>query len=282
MDRAAALHRQAAAAADAAQQALDGYPANAVPPQHLTEQHELAEGLRAAAAQLAPGWLGAPLDATPRGAPLPAVGAAHGGTGFVRVGTAQPLDDARFPAVVPLLGTGHLALDADARDTRVAGLLRSLVLRLVAAHPAGALRVRAVDPTGTVFGPFQQLVPVGLMSAPVTDRAGLQAVLADAEEWVPAPSARSSLLLVIAAFPQLTDGPDLARVAALAQAGPAARLHLIVAGWPPAPVTAETTQPPLPLATHIALRNPYAVVGNPPGGEFGAAGALNAPVYLDP
>ena len=271
VEQAAALHRRAAAMADAAQLALEGSAADAVPP-HL---HELAASLRAAATTLAPGWLGAPLNAAPpAGAP--------GGGGFVRIGEARPLDDARFPAIVPLLGTGHLAINADARDLRVVGLLRSLVLRLVAAHPAGALRVKTVDATGTVFGPFQQLVPVGLMSAPVTDRAGLQAVLADAEEWVPAPSARSSLLLVIAAFPQLTDGPDLARVAALAQAGPAARLHLIVAGWPPAPVTAETTQPPLPLATHIALRNPYAVVGNPPGGEFGAAGALNAPVYLDP
>ncbi len=282
VERAAALHRRAAAAADAAQRALDGYPADAIPPQHVTEQHELAETLRAAAAQLVPGWLGAPLEATPPGAPLPAIGAAHGDTGFVRVGTAQPLDDARFPAVVPLLGTGHLAVDADARDARVSGLLRSLVLRFIAALPAGSLRVRAVDPMGTVFGPFQGLVEAGLMSAPVTDRAGLQGVLADAEDWVREPSPRHTLLLVIAGFPQLTEGPDLARIAGLAQAGPAARLHLIVAGWPPPPVMTEPTPPPLPLATHITLRNPYALIGDPPGAAFGSTGALNAPVYLDP
>src|SRR5205807_8010974 len=110
-----------------------------------------------------------------------------------------------------------------------------------------------VDATGTVFGPFQAWVPAGLMSAPVTDHAGLQAMLSDAEEWVPEPSPRYTLLLVIAALPQLTDSPDLARIAALAQAGPTARLHLIVAGWPPPAVTAETAQPPLPLATHVAL-----------------------------
>jgi hypothetical protein len=142
--------------------------------------------------------------------------------------------------------------------------------------------VKAVDATGAVFGPFQALTEVGLMSAPVADRAGLQAVLADAEEWVREPSPRYTLLLVIAALPQLTDGPELARIAALAQAGPAARLHLVVAGWPPPPLTAETTQPPLALTTHIAVRNPYAVIGDPPGGAFGGSGALNAPVYLDP
>jgi len=284
VERAAALHRRAAAMADAAQRALDGHAADAVPPQQFAEQHALAESLRAAAAALAPGWLGAPLDAAPPSMPLPAAaGSAAPGTGaFVRIGQAQPLDDARFPAIVPLLGTGHLAINADARDPRVVGLLRSLVLRLVAAHPAGALRVRTVDATGTVFGPFQALVPVGLMSAPAADRVGLQAVLADAEEWVREPSPRSILLLAIGALPQLTEGPELARIAALAQAGPAARLHLIVAGWPPPPLTAETTQPPLPLTTHIALRNPYAVVGDPPGGRFGEGGALNAPVYLDP
>ena len=267
VERAAALHRRAAAMADAAQRTVDSTAAEPVPP-HLPE---LAATLRTAAATLAPGWLGDPITATPPG-PTPG--------GFVRIGEAQPVDDARFPAIVPLFGTGHLAINADARDPRVAGLLRSLVLRLIAAHPAGTVRVKAVDATGTVFGPFQALIPAGLMSAPVTDRAGLQAALSDAEEWVQAPSARYTLLFVIAAFPALTDGPDQARIAALAQAGPAARLHLVVAGWPP--LSADGIAPPLPSATHVGLRNPYAVVGNPPGGEFGAAGALNAPVYLDP
>ncbi len=54
-----------------------------------------------------------------------------------------------------------------------------------------------------------------------------------------------------------------------------------MAGWPPPPLTAETTQPPLPLATQIALRNPYAVIGDPPGGTYGVTNALNTPVYLD-
>ena len=281
IERAAALHRQAAATADAAQRSLDRHVPDAVPPQQLAEQHELAESLRAAAAALAPGWLGVPLDATPPSTPLPAM-KTNADASFVRVGLAQPLDDARFPVIVPLLGRANLAIDADARDARVVGLLRSLLLRLLASHAPGDLRVKSVDATGTVFGPFQALTAAGVLSAPVADRAGLQAVLAEAEEWVRTPSARHTVLLVIASLPQLTEGTDLARIAALAQAGPAARLHLIVAGWPPPPLTAETTQPPLALTTHIALRNPYAVVGDPPGASFGVSLALNSPLYLDP
>ena len=139
------------------------------------EQHDLAERLRAAAGALAPGWLGAPLDAQSPTTPL---GGAHPPQ-FVRVGVAQPLDDARFPAIVPLLGTGHLTVDADARDPRVAGLLRGVLLRLLAAAPAGSLLVRAVDGAGggTVFAPFAALADAGLMPPPATDRAGLRAVL---------------------------------------------------------------------------------------------------------
>ena len=287
LSQAAALHRQAAATVVAAAGALERFqPA----PPDLREQHELAERLRAAAAALVPGWLGAPLDAqsedTPLGGPrLPQ---------FVRVGMAQPLDDARFPAVVPLLGTGHLTVDADARDPRVAGLLRALLLRLLAASPAGSLLVRAVDAAGagSVFGPFAALADAGLMPPPVTDRVALRAVLAEAEQWVrparPATARHSrrerTLLLAIASLPELTEGGDLARIAALAQHGPEAGLHLIVAGWPPPPLTEDTTQPPLPRTTMITLRNPYAIVGDPPAARFGSSvdnKGLNAPVFLD-
>ena len=58
------------------------------------------------------------------------------------------------------------------------------------------------------------------------------------------------------------------RIAALAQQGPESGLHLIVAGWPPPPLTAETTQAPLPRTTMVSVRNPYAVIGDPPGGNL--------------
>ncbi|WP_188120150.1 FtsK/SpoIIIE domain-containing protein [Actinoplanes lobatus] len=284
--QAAALHRQAVAAADAAAVALEAYAPAAADPR---EQHRLADRLRAAAARLAPGWLGSTLDALSPVAPL-------GGDGtpqFVRVGLAQPLDDVRFPAVVPLLGTGHLTIDATATDPRVFGLLRSLLLRLLAAAPPGSLLVRAVDGVGggAVFAPFEELSDAGLMSPPATDRQGLRDVLSEAEKWLrPARSGGRrgrrdrSLLVVIASLPELTEGEELRRIAALAQQGPDSGLHLIVAGWPPPPLTAETTQAPLPRTTAISVRNPYAIVGDPPGGTFGSSPAatwLNAPVFLD-
>ncbi|RKR89607.1 FtsK/SpoIIIE family protein [Micromonospora pisi] len=288
--QAAALHRQAAATAVAAATTLD---ATQPAPADQREQHELAERLRAAAAALVPGWLGAPLGAqavdTPLGGP--------GLPGFVRVGIAQPLDDARFPAVVPLLGTGHLTIDADARDPRVSGLVRAVLLRLLAAAPAGSLLVRAVDAAtaGRLFAPFAPLADAGLMPPPATDRAGLRAILTEAEQWVRPARPHSdrgrrherTLLLVIASLPELTESADLVRIGALAQHGPAAGLHLMIAGWPPPPLTAETTQPPLADSTMIALRNPYALVGDPPGASFGSPGehlpstGLNSPVFLD-
>ncbi len=285
--QAAALHRQATATVEAAAAALSALtPAPADP----REQHHLAERLRAAAQELAPGWLGTPLDAQSQHTPL-------GGAfppRFVRLGTAQPLDDARFPAIVPLLGTGHLTVDADSRDPRVAGLLRAVLLRLLAASPAGSLLVRGVDGAGggSVFGPFEMLADAGLMSPPAMDRAGLHAVLCEAEQWLrpvrPGASRRGRrdriLLVVIASLPTMTDGGELNRIAALAQQGPESGLHLIVAGWPPPPLTAETTQPPLPRTTMVSIRNPYAIVGDPPGGTFGSVPEtpwLNAPVFLD-
>ncbi|WP_433722872.1 FtsK/SpoIIIE domain-containing protein [Actinoplanes sp. CA-051413] len=287
IDQAAALHRQAEATVEAAAAALESQGPSAVDP---LEQHHLAEELRAAASELAPGWLGAPLDAqsatTPLGGSYPPQ--------FVRLGMAQPLDDARFPAIIPLLGTGHLTVDADARDPRVAGLLRCLLLRLLATAPAGSLLVRAVDGTGggTVFSPFAALADAGLLSPTATDRAQLRDVLTEAEKWlrpVRGGAVRRGrrdrmMLLVIASLPELTEGADLVRIAALAQQGPESGLHLIVAGWPPPPLTAETTQAPLPRTTQVSLRNPYAVVGDPPGATFGSipeALWLNAPVFLD-
>ncbi len=286
VQQAAALHRQAAAVLAVTDGALEVTgPALADP----VEQRRLAESLRVAAGALAPGWLGDALDAQSASAPL-------GGDfppQFVRLGTGQPLDDARFPAIIPLLGSGHLAIDATATDSRVFGLLRSVLLRLLAAAPAGSLLVRAVDGIGggTIFEPFADLADAGLMSPAATDRKGLRDVLTEAEKWlrpgrvgVARRRRDRMMLVVIASLPELTEGEELRRIAALAQQGPDSGLHLIVAGWPPPPLTAETTQPPLPRTTSVSVRNPYAVIGDPPGATFGSIPAavwLNAPVFLD-
>jgi hypothetical protein len=272
-----ALARRAAAVAAVVGQALDGYPDR---PARHREQHALAARLRAAAANLAPGWLGCPLDAVPASAPVPDSTT----LGFVRVGVARPLDDAGFPVVLPLVGAGHLAIDADARDPRVAGLLRSLVLRLLAAAPAGTLRVLTVDGVAT-FAPFYGVEAV--LPPAATDPAGLRAVLDEAEARVrESPRDGTALIVVIGSLPELTEVADLARIANLASVGPAARVHLIVAGWPPPPLTPESTLAPLACCTQITVRNPYAWVGDPPGASFGAVpglgGRLGAPVYLDP
>lgn len=284
LDQAAATHRRAAAAAGAAGAALDGHvPAR----RSATDERsirELAERLRVAAGLLAPGWLGAPLDAVPASTPLGVSTQPE----LVRIGTAYPLDDASFPVVLPL---GHLAFDADARDRRVAGALRAVLLRLLATTQAGSLLVRAVDATDAVFAPFEPLHDAGIMPPVVTDRAGLLAVLAEAEQWVRARAPRQdrTLLLLIASWPQTTEPDDLARLAALAAGGPAARLHLVVGGWPPPPLATDTTEQPLAHATQVALHNPYVVVGHPPDGSFASqvpadqspSTGLNAPTYLD-
>ncbi len=148
IDQAAAAHRQAVALAEAAAAMLDCPPP---PPRAAVEERsirELAERLRVAAGLLTPGWLGGPLDALPASTPL---GAANG-LELVRIGTAYPLDDASFPVVVPL---GHLAFDADARDSRVAGGLRAILLRLLASTAAGSLLVRTVDAAGGSVHPVR-------------------------------------------------------------------------------------------------------------------------------
>lgn len=293
---AAAAHREAAATVAAVATVVG---TAGVPRAPTTERgiRELAERLRVAAALLAPGWLGSPLDAVPPSAPLGVATRPE----MIRVGTAYPLDDASFPVVVPL---GHVAVDGDARDPRVAGMLRSMLLRLLATCRPGVTRVLAVDASGGVFDQFSSLREAGIMPAPVADRAGLCAMLTEAEQWV-RKRPNGTLLLMIASWPQETDPMELARISALASEGPAAGLHLLLAGWPPLLLGEDATEPvalpaldavhpgragpPLPHATRITLRNPHALVGDPPGGTFAAtvpAGAppssgLNAQVFLD-
>ncbi|MFC7550304.1 FtsK/SpoIIIE domain-containing protein [Plantactinospora sp. GCM10030261] len=277
--RAAALHRQAAAVVTAVASVLDADPPAAADER---EQRDLVERLRVAGARLAPGWLGDPLTASTS---HPALGSGAA-SGHVRIGVAEPVTGVRFPAIVPLLGTGHLTMTADATDHRVGGLLRSLLLRLLAATTAGSLLVRAVTDVRTtvLFEPFAPLIDAGLMPPPATDRAGLLTVLTEAERWVgPSRSGAArrrrrdrTMLVVIAALPPDVEPDDLGRVGELARSGVSAGLHLMVAGWPstdpltapqqhpatvPAAVdvvsdaaTAQSTAPPPPAAPSATAR----------------------------
>ncbi|HEX5994097.1 MAG TPA: FtsK/SpoIIIE domain-containing protein, partial [Jiangellales bacterium] len=91
-----------------------------------------------------------------------------------------------------------------------------------------------------------------------------------------------NLLLVIGSLPQPLDAVDAARIALLAEQGPTAGLHLVVAGWPPR--SGETQPPPLAHTTEVTVRHPYASVGDPPGGRYSAGSAptgLATSVFLD-
>ncbi|RLP89043.1 cell division protein FtsK, partial [Micromonospora sp. BL4] len=101
----------------------------------------------------------------------------------VRIGEAST-PDGGFPVLLPLGGGHHLALDTDARDPRVAGLLRALVLRLVATAPAGHVRVAGIDTAalGATFGPLRPLLDAGVLDPPATGEAEVAALLDAAEQ----------------------------------------------------------------------------------------------------
>ncbi|MFG3711981.1 FtsK/SpoIIIE domain-containing protein [Micromonospora sp. NPDC047730] len=263
--QAVAAHRAARSHLDTARRALAGHAAPAVPNGAGALVARLAE-LGGALATPTPG-------ATPVAvAPVP-----------VRVGEASTPDGA-FPVLVPLGGGHHLAVDADARDPRVAGLLRALVLRLLATAPPGGVRVAGIDTAalGATFGPLRPLVDAGVLDPPATGEAEVAALLDAAERH--ARAARHAdrpdqeLLLVVAAS---TPPPrEAARLAALTHAGPAAAVCVLVAGQPSA---ASADPPPqLGATTTVRLTERYAHVGDPPGAPFSVDGTgLAAPVLLD-
>ncbi|MFY1616706.1 FtsK/SpoIIIE domain-containing protein [Micromonospora sp. WMMD736] len=201
----------------------------------------------------------------------------------VRVGEAST-EDGGFAVLVPLGGGHHLALDSDARDGRVAALLRALVLRLVATAPPGRVRVAGIDTAalGATFGPLRPLLDAGVLDPPATSEAEVTALLDAAERHARAaqhaePATRQLLLVVATAAPAPR---ELARLAALTHAGPAAAVCVLVAGHP-SRLPGETS-PPLGSTTAIRLDEGYAHVGDPPGTPFSADGSgLAVPVLLD-
>ena len=201
----------------------------------------------------------------------------------VRIGEAS-ISDGGFPVLVPLGGGHHLALDTDARDPQVAGLLRALVLRLVATAPPGQVRVAGIDTAalGATFGPLRPLLDAGVLDPPATSEAEVAALLDAAEQHARAaqhgqPADRRLLVVVATAAPPPR---ELARLAALTHAGPAAAVCVLLAGHP-SRLPGETA-PPLGGTTAVRLHQGYAHVGDPPGTPFSADGSgLAAPVLLD-
>ncbi|SCG42313.1 FtsK/SpoIIIE family protein [Micromonospora echinaurantiaca] len=120
--QAVAAHRTARGHLDAARRALDPADQPIAPADLVARLARLGDAL-----------------ATPT--PLP------GTPPCVRIGSAAT-PDGDFPALVPLGAGHHLVLDTDAGDPRVAGLLRAVLLRLLAAAPPGGVRVAVLDPAG--------------------------------------------------------------------------------------------------------------------------------------
>lgn len=238
---------------------------------------DLVRRLAEAGDALTPGWWTASWDAPPsdRGFGLDG---APGRWSLVRIG-AGPVHDG-FPVVVPFVGAGHLALDVDAADVRVAGFLRGVLLRVLAAMPAGSVRVLGVDGAGLggTFAPLRPLIGAGLMSEPATDLAGLRSVLTEAEQRIRqvqiGADAGPLLVVAVAALPP-GGQHELDRLAVLARAGVEGGVHLLLAGHPDPARLADTTA--------ITRRGEAFSVGEPPGSQAFSAGGtgLAVPTVLD-
>lgn len=290
--RAITAHREALGLLAAIRERLDRLEADSVhSAESAQEQTALAVQLERSAAVAAPNWLGAswraidserfPLESDAR----------PGDRVMIRVGDAQPVPGVGFPVIVPFLGVGHLVIDRDAREPAVAGLLRSVLARLLAAFPAGMLRILAVDggALGAPLAPFRALVPAGVMREPVTELDEFRNLLDEAEEQVRRVQSKAwtdpdVIVIAAAALPPGCTRADFGRLSALAHAGPNARVHLLLAGYPPGGSSWEQ-RPQLERSTVITTdpgRGGFRV-GDPFGETFGADGrGLNVPVALDP
>ncbi|MFI2712558.1 FtsK/SpoIIIE domain-containing protein [Micromonospora sp. NPDC018662] len=201
----------------------------------------------------------------------------------VRLGEATTVDGV-FPVLVPVGAGAHLAVDVDARDPRVGELLRAVVVRLLTAAPAGAVRVVGIDQAafGAAFLPLRPLHDAGVLGAAATTEVETTALL-DAAERHARTAQRADpedreLLVVVAA--STLPARELARLAALTHAGPAAAVCVLLAGYASAGPGASV--PPLGATTQLRVTERYTLVGDPPGRPFSVDGSgLAAPVVLD-
>ncbi|MEU6021125.1 FtsK/SpoIIIE domain-containing protein [Micromonospora sp. NPDC047134] len=288
--RAVTAHREAVSHAEAARVRLRvGAGPDGVSAQASEDTRRFAAGMQRMAEGLTLGWLGCRLEAAAASLPT-GVDAALGRPLAVRLGEASPVAGSVFGVVVPFVGAGHLTVDSDARDPSVARWLRGLLLRVLAALPDGALRVAAVDGAtlGAVFGPFRAMVEAEAWRRPAIDLPGFHQVLAEAEERIErvqgGETDPSVLLLGVAALPQGAGRTEWSRLAAIAHAGPAAGVFLLVAGYPPPQHPGLEAAPRLERTTHLtAVGGGLFRVSDPPGPyRFSDDGTgLAVPMRLD-
>jgi hypothetical protein len=263
--RAAALHASARAWAEAARR--------------LAGQPTAPAGLRRASGVPSvdgPAALQAPIAELLGG--TPPAGPRLDPTALVRVGVFRLPDGDAVPALVPFGAGGHLAFAGNARDPRVAGAVRAVVARMLAAAPAGALQVRVVDTftAGELCEPFQPLAASQVMTSPATSEAGListfDAAHAHLDRQRDGRGAASRLILVVALSPRELDS-HRDSIEGLAHAGAKSGLHLIVTGWPPALRLDHTT--------HVLGGDPFQLHGPQTGMAGGDGGPLAMPVEVD-
>lgn len=293
-NRAVALHREAAAHTAAARAELaradTADVAGSTSVAGVNAYQRVTERLNRAAAAITPGWLGCDLDSSSRSRKM-GINARLAEPTHVRIGSAEPIPGYTFVTAVPFLGVGHLVIDRDARDRRVAGWLQGLLLRSVAALPEGALRVLPVDggTLGAVFAPFRQLVDAQVWRRPATGVDGLRTALDEAEAQITAAQDGVGrdlpyLLLACAALPSGVGNDDHARLAALAHAGPQARVHLLMAGYPPVGPAGYERPARLDFATYLTATGDLFTMSEPPSAELldEQGTGLAVPVQLDP
>jgi hypothetical protein len=236
-----------------------------------------------AAAQLPGGWLGQPWPQL-AGGPLPDPPAEPIMPLPVRIGALAtgPAGVPGVPLHVPLLGAAHLAVDGEVRDPRVAGMFQGVLLRVLAGVPAGLVRVIAYDPAGLgrVFAPLRPLAAAGVLAEVAAGREGLLAALDEAdarvhEAWRSPDTGRPLLVLALTGLPAGNSADLEARLAALAHAGPAAGVSLLLAQWPPRRPDGYQQPPVLEATTQLVASGAGWTAS-----VVGVGGSL--PVVLDP
>ncbi|MDQ1293213.1 MAG: segregation ATPase FtsK/SpoIIIE, family [Actinomycetota bacterium] len=253
----------------------------------LAEQSLIVRNLQEICETLADGWSTAGWDWLLGGSPPLGREEPQTRQFLLRIGTVHPVSEG-FPLLVPFLSSGHLAIDTDARDERVAGLLRGVLLRVLAAVPTGSVRVLPVDAgtLGSTFTPLLPLVNAELMTRPAIDLEGLRGVLTEAETHIRETLAdqtknRPILVVAVAALPGGCTSRDHDRLAALSRTGPSTGVHLLLAGWAPVPGY-RASVPHLENTTLLTAVGEAFHAGDPPGEAFGIADrGLTCPIHLD-
>ncbi|MFC7545895.1 FtsK/SpoIIIE domain-containing protein [Plantactinospora sp. GCM10030261] len=245
--------------------------------------------MRRLAPTLAPGWLGCRWDPSPLDLPT-GIDAVPTRPMTIRLGDTTPVAGTSIDIVVPFVGAGHLAIDTDIRDAAVAGWLRGILLRVLAALPEDAVRVATVDGAtlGAAFSPFRDMMDAEAWPRPATDLPGFQRVLDEAEDRIeraPTGPMHSPVLLVCCAAPPEGAGrTEWSRLAAIAHAGSAAGVHLLLAGYPPPQPPGWPSTPRLDGTTQLtAVKGGLFTISEPPGPHrFNPdSSGLPLPVRLD-